>query len=154
MHYALTRTEAQKAKIRLYSVLEAINGTAPLRRRRAGYAANIDYAAGGEVTPVDPAWFCGWERAGIDMRSITVEPYYWQDFEVLRLFAQHGLRRFRMDDIWNIDWEACRQAGLRAGLTGLPDRPILPPGPLAGMAGRLVDASYQAAVWARSRVWR
>lgn len=141
LHYAFTRPTAYRAKQRLYAVLEAINSTSPLRHRRITYAANRDWTSGHRVEPVVPGWFTGWETVGINMRTVHDVTYSWHDFEVLRLFAIHGVDRFRFDDIWDTDWEACRQVGLKRGEPGMPNFSIPTAGLAARLAGRIVAAS-------------
>lgn len=60
LHFGLSRPDLQRAKMRLYAVIEATRGTARLHDRRSGYVADRDYTAGHTVSPVYPEWFAGW----------------------------------------------------------------------------------------------
>jgi glycosyltransferase involved in cell wall biosynthesis len=152
LHYALTRLDCQAAKARFYSVQESLHGTSPLRRRRASYSPKRDWSAVGRLGPVPQRWLAGWEELGIDLRSIHREAYYWHDFEVLRLFARCGFRRFWLEGIWAFDWEACRRHALAQGMSGMPDRPIVRPPWALRVAGQLLDFLYSA--WgSRPRPW-
>jgi hypothetical protein len=80
-----------------------------------------------KIRPTPAAWFDHYRRAAIDLTSIAVEPFFWSDWEVLRLFKQHGVEPFRGVDIWSFDWEALRQEGVRRGVAGIPEEPIRVP---------------------------
>jgi hypothetical protein len=141
LHYCHTRPDAQRAKVRMYAVLEAILNTSPVRRRRVFYSAHRNWTANHRVETTDSDWFAGWEAMGIDMRSTVTSRYYWQDYEVLRLFAKHGTRRFWLDDIWDEDWESCRQHALSLRMAGIPSERIKPPPPGVGVITSLIDGA-------------
>ncbi|HKV74117.1 MAG TPA: glycosyltransferase family 2 protein [Gemmatimonadales bacterium] len=154
LHYALVRPTAVAAKSRWYSALENVLGTCanPLKRR-ARYHDMMDFAGTARVEPADPAWFAGWEAAGVRMRGDQDESFYWYDVEVLRLMAQHGERKFWWDDIWDVDWEGLRHE-LMSGGAAVPGRPIDPRGipadPITGPPAwlrvllRTIDPPYRA----------
>lgn len=127
LHYSLLRPDAQMSKQRMYSVLENIQGTAPVRRRRLRYAADFDFSTVGSLEPTPPEWFAGWEKLGIDMRTALCFRYNWQDFEVLRQLNKYGTRRFWPDDIWQYDWESLRQYALSQQIDYAPTSPIVGP---------------------------
>jgi hypothetical protein len=146
LHYALTRFDAQAAKHRLYSVVENVAKLGSLFGRREAYGKKIaDYIRGGrlEASPLD--WFASWEALGIDMRTIAVSEYYWQDFEVLRYFNEYGEQRFWMEDIWSFDWEKCRLFARAHGVGNVPDRAIQPPHGSLKVALGLLDRGYVVA---------
>ena len=154
LHFGQSQPDVQRAKMRLYAVIEATQGLARLHNRRSAYAADRDFAAGHTVSPVCPEWFAGWESLGIDMLSSLSKRFYWQDFEVLRYFASHGTRQYWFDDIWDFDWEACREYGRQVGLEGLPIAPIRPPPSSVSMLMRTFDRAVGAARWIRRRLDR
>jgi glycosyltransferase involved in cell wall biosynthesis len=93
------------------------------------------------VRPLDPHWHVdypnGWAEAIKRERS-----GFWWDWEVLRMFATHGTSPFAALDIWSVDWESLRRAGLEAGVSGLPATPVVPPNSLRQrLARRLASAS-------------
>jgi glycosyltransferase involved in cell wall biosynthesis len=144
LHYALLRPQAQAAKARMYAAIENLAGSRHLLARRQLYGAAKDYSLEGPVEPTPRQWLSGWEELGIDMRSIPDDPPHWQDFELLRLFAKHGTRRFWLDDIWSQDWEAFRQEALRRGMDSMPEEVIgAAPAVLCGLM-KLPDAAYRA----------
>jgi glycosyltransferase involved in cell wall biosynthesis len=117
LHYALTRLDAYESRTRFYSVVENVLGTSNVFQRRRSYAGNYAFAssanleeAGGRIQPTPPEWLKGWEDLGVDMRTIPTSRYYWHDFEVLRYFHRYGAERFWLENIWNFDWNACRDA--------------------------------------------
>ena len=73
------------------------------------------------------------------MLSSLSERFYWHDFEVLRYFARHGSRRYWFDEIWDCDWEACREYGRQLGLEGLPPASIRRPPSSVSMLMRTFD---------------
>ncbi len=144
LHYSALRPAALAAKLRWYSVLENVRGTCPwVFKRRLRYAMHVDFTGAGRLEPSRAEWFRGWEDAGIDMRTVTQEQYHWYDFEVLRCFKAHGVRKFWLDDIWQFDWEACRLHAKRHNIAGVPDVPVdAPPRALVG-AMRVLSALHR-----------
>ena len=59
-----------------------------------------------EIHRVKPEWLDGYERAGIDFRSLKSEPITWWDSELVEMLREHGPDRFRKLAIWNKDWNA------------------------------------------------
>jgi glycosyltransferase involved in cell wall biosynthesis len=144
LHYALLRSTAQAAKARMYGAIENLAGARHLLARRHLYGSQKDYSREGPIEPTPARWLQGWEQAGIDMRTVSDDPPHWQDLEVLRLFAEHGTRRFWLDDIWDPDWESYRQEALRRGIDRLPRRPIQPPPAMLRWMMKAPDLAYKA----------
>jgi len=149
LHYALARHDHLAAKSRFYSVQENLHGTNPVYRRRARYSRDHDWRSHGRLEPAPREWFDRWVESGVDLHAIPREDFYWQDFEVLRLFGRHGTRRFWLDDIWSFDWEACRRYALGQRLPGIPAGPITGPPRPVRLAGSLLDLLHKA--WWRAR---
>ncbi len=124
LHYAFTRLDAHAAKIRMYSVIENVLGVGNAIGRRSRYAAKQDYLQLGKVEFAPHEWFTGWEEQGIDMHTLIKQKYYTYDFEILHYFHQYGVNRFWIEDIWNFDWEACRQYAKSQGMSNIPDHKI------------------------------
>jgi hypothetical protein len=59
-----------------------------------------------EIHPVKPEWFEGYDRAGIDFRSLKTEPVTWWDREVLGMLRENGPEHFRKIALWDKDWNA------------------------------------------------
>ena len=59
-----------------------------------------------EVHPVKSEWLQGYDRAGIDFRSLQSESMTWWDKEVLQMLREHGPERFRKLAIWDKDWNS------------------------------------------------
>jgi glycosyltransferase involved in cell wall biosynthesis len=142
LHYALARMEAQNSKRRMYCVLEHVLRTSPVWRRRLGYRSQMDWTSLGRLEASPKEWFDDWEQLGIDMHTIRPEPYYWQDYEVLRHFAQYGVRRFWVDDIWDFDWEKCRIHAQSIGVSGIPQNKISMPPKLITSLLPVLDKSF------------
>lgn len=66
-----------------------------------------------EIHEIRPEWLAGYERAGIDFRSVKPEPVTWWDREIVQMLREHGPDHFRRVAIWNKDWNAvASQLGL------------------------------------------
>jgi hypothetical protein len=62
---------------------------------------------------------------GIDMRKLPEDTLTWHEIEVLRAFARFGERRFRLDPIWDIDWNERRLSAF--DVEGIPNGEIKSP---------------------------
>lgn len=125
LHYALTRVQAQLAKVRFYAMQENLKQLSPLRHRRAWYGnfyqkQYVASASGAQSIPLE--WFSGWETIGIDMRKLPENALTWHEIEVLRAFAQFGERRFWLDPIWDVDWNERRLSAI--DVEGIPYQQI------------------------------
>jgi glycosyltransferase involved in cell wall biosynthesis len=152
LHYGLVRLEGQRAKNRMYCVIENVRRTSPVWRRRAVYAANFDWTTRGQLGDSPREWFEGWERLDIDVTTVPPASVDWYDNEVLRYFKEYGVRRFWADDIWDRDWEACRQQARQSGLTDVPDARISPPPAIFLTSIKLVDRIVPIAKSVRHRL--
>lgn len=150
LHYALVRPGAQRAKMRLYSVLENVHGTNHLLGRRRLYAPGFDWSRLGKLEASPASWFEGWTARGIEMFHFERPRFTWHDHEVLRLFARHGGRRFWLDPVWDLDWEACRSDAVERGLD-VPREPVRRPPAALRLAGRGADLAYS--LWLGGRRW-
>lgn len=124
IHYATTRLDAHASKLRMYTVVENVLEVGNVIGRRSRYSSKPNYLSLGKVETAPNEWFANWETLGIDMHTIIKHKYYYYDFEVLRYFHKYGWRRFRMEDIWQYDWEACRQYAKSQGISDIPDYTI------------------------------
>jgi hypothetical protein len=59
-----------------------------------------------EIHPIKPEWFEGYDRAGIDFRSLKSEPITWWDKEVFQMLREQGPEHFRKIAIWDKNWSA------------------------------------------------
>ncbi|WP_323202506.1 glycosyltransferase family 2 protein [Nostoc sp. UHCC 0251] len=142
IHYAITRLTAQSSKWRMYSVIENIYRVNPLFRRRKSYSSVKNWTQGGTLQKACYEWFEGWERSGIDMKTIINYKYYWQDVEVIKYFHKYGIKRFWLDDIWNFNWEACRLYAQQQGIQDIPSIPIQKPPLLLKVLMAILDQVY------------
>ena len=153
LHYSALRPAALASKLRWYSVLENVRGTCPwVFKRRLRYAMHVDFTGTGRVERCPPEWFRRWEEAGIDMRSVVEEQYYWHDFEVLRYMNEYGARKFWLDDIWGFDWEACRRHAKRHNIAGVPDAPVNAPPRALVLAMRVLSVLHRVQRRVRHRL--
>jgi glycosyltransferase involved in cell wall biosynthesis len=143
LHYGSIRESARISKYRFYSALENSFKTTNLLLRRARYNPSSSWPPKQQqINPSRNEWFNQWEETGIDMKSIYCSRFYWYDFEILKLFKEHGVVKFWLDDIWDFDWEACRLHASSQQVEGIPDKPILPPPKMLQRTMKLLDKVY------------
>ncbi|MFH5805571.1 glycosyltransferase family 2 protein [Alienimonas sp. DA493] len=124
LHYQLTNEPRMRSKHRWYKCFERVtypNKPIAAIEQLYTWMDRVERAP----RPCPESWFAPYEEAGIEMRSVPEEDDFWWDREVLRMFAEHGVDRFRALDIWNFDWEAARRRWAARGVDGLPDGPIV-----------------------------
>jgi glycosyltransferase involved in cell wall biosynthesis len=154
LHYGLTRLDAQRSKVRRYSIVENMLKTNRAFSRRFMYSSTVDYLLRGTLEKCPKEWFEKWESLGIDMFSIPHHKYYWQDYEVLKSFNHHGTTRFWMDDIWDFDWENFRIYARSKGYKDIPESSIQRP-PKAVLFGlKVLDRFYRSTLSLRSYLKR
>lgn len=142
LHYALTRSAAQAAKMRFYSVLENVLRTKNMFLRRTAYSSKIDWRMNGPVELSPKAWFLEWESLGIDMLTIREQTYHWYDYEVLKYFEKYGPMRFWTEDIWNFDWESFRLYAKEQKINGVPEFRLSKPPKVAIVLLHFLDKMY------------
>ena len=59
-----------------------------------------------EIQPMKRDWLEGYNKAGIDFKSLASEPVTWWDREVLGMLLKHGPAHFRRIALWDWDWHA------------------------------------------------
>jgi Glycosyl transferase family 2 len=59
-----------------------------------------------EIHPVKPDWLAGYDRVGINFRSMNSEAVTWWDREIVQMLREHGPQHFRKVAIWDKDWTA------------------------------------------------
>lgn len=59
-----------------------------------------------EIRPIDPKWLEGYDRAGIDFRTLKQEDITWWDRELVEILTKGEPRQFRRLAIWDNDWQA------------------------------------------------
>jgi hypothetical protein len=105
LHYQYVNWDRMKSKQRWYQCWERLNSPdkRPITIYRQYHRMDpyIDRAV-----PLRPEWIQGYERMGIDMRTVeTKQAYYWDD-DIVRLLRDHGTEPFQRLDIWDRDWTA------------------------------------------------
>ena len=107
LHLKLLDKERQKSRLRWYQVWEYLNNNErnPVSLYRQYH--RMDHVDEASWRRVPPAWrskrnHTVWQGAA-DSDSQSV---YWWDREVLSLFEIHGVDRFRVIDVWGVDWRS------------------------------------------------
>lgn len=111
MHLALVRPQEYRARQRLYSMLERINGTKSLWQRLAYYSPAIyadQLTRNAEAVPA--GWIEPWRQHGIDLSSFQQTELNQYNRKAVRLFLQHGSAPFFYDDVWDADWAQLTEA--------------------------------------------
>ncbi len=121
MHYTLTRINAQNSKLMYYSMLENVYKKNHFLARRRIYVRNFDYVNKNKLEATPAKWFEGWEKLGIDMRTISTETKFWYEDEALKLFSEYGSKKFWLDNIWDNSWaKLAKESGLAGSISSPP----------------------------------
>ena len=103
LHYQYLDWDRMKAKHRWYQCIERVKypskSAAALYRQY--HHMDVSWA---RRNPIQPAWFEGYTRRGIDARSLAMDPHPYFERETLQMLSVHGSGVFRRLDIWDVDW--------------------------------------------------
>ena len=129
MHFAVSRFNAQSAKMRLYSMVENINSISPFYRRRRIYNSYFYPTSFYSNTPSDipVEWVHGYYTSNVLLDNLSDPAYSWYDFEVLRIFKKYGFQKFYLDDIWKFNWKECLAYAQKNNIPGIPEMIRTPP---------------------------
>jgi hypothetical protein len=107
LHFQYLSWERMRSKHRWYQTWEYLHN---LKDRPLDIYRCYNHMYGSweasEIQPVRPEWLEGYDRAGIDFRSLQSEAITWWDREMVALLREHGPGRFRKLPIWDVDWNA------------------------------------------------
>jgi hypothetical protein len=107
LHFQYVSWERMRRKHRWYQTWEYLNNW---QNRPLDIFRLYNHMHGSweeqEIEPMQDDWMKGYDRAGIDFRSLKSEPVTWWDKELVKLLGEHGPQRFRRLDIWDQDWNA------------------------------------------------
>lgn len=108
LHYQYTNWPRMKSKQRWYQCWERLNhpDKRPITIYRQYHHMDADAA---QAEPLPEAYLGGYERAGIDMRTVPQKDFYRWDEDIVALLREHGADTFRKIAIWNQDWERLRR---------------------------------------------
>jgi hypothetical protein len=117
LHFQYVIWERMVCKQRWYQAWEHVKHQlkGPLQIFREYHHMNGSWGKT-EIHEVRPEWLNGYERAGIDFRSLRREPVTWWDKEIVHMLREHGPRRFRKIALWDQDWNQLSSA---LGLSGI-----------------------------------
>lgn len=122
LHFQYVVPERMHSKHRWYQAWERLNE--PTKRPTQIYRQYhhmLGWPAE-QIEPLRPQWLAGYERAGIGFRSLASDGPTWWDREVLGMLIEHGPRRFRKLDVWDVDWaDAARRMGVEVNGADLSD---------------------------------
>lgn len=127
LHVNLVRTCVNLAKRRMYCTIENIHQSQSLLKRLYHYHHKVNFSAAAEIIPLPKQWRDLLLLSELDPYCIPEEAPFWQDYQVLRYFKEHGVQRFHWDDIWTCDWESIRQQCIANGWDDVPSAPIQHP---------------------------
>lgn len=138
LHLNLVREKVNRAKRRMYCVIENSKQLQPLRRRLINYRSSVNHATAGRIIDLPPDWVDALEELDLCPSALPDKEPYWQNYEVLKHFRQYGEKQFYWDDIWDHDWEATRQRCKEIGWSEVPDQAIRPPAAWVRLARKLL----------------
>ncbi len=131
LHYTFADWPRMMAKHVYYLALEKTMGS-----KVHPYILNRKYRwfyfqpkTGMVINNIPDQWVKPFEQQGVPMKDFTPENLYWYEEEVLQFFQKYGLKAFKHFNIWNMDWEAKRQAALKLGRPGIYGEKIISPQP-------------------------
>ena len=142
LHYGQLRRDSVRSRQRLYSAVEKVNKRNSLLSRRSRYRPITATFPRHRAEPCPPSWFAEWERLGIDMSTLTFESFYSHDFELLRLFKEHGCSYFWREPVWDCDWLACNREAEKRQLHSVEPAKIKGPSRLMSQLLFLLDIAY------------
>jgi hypothetical protein len=120
LHYKFMAEGRALARLRYYQAWETVDqARTPLALYRMYHRATLPSVD--LFHPVDPRWLEGYERAGIDMRTVSESDGYFDEL-TLDLIIEFGPEAFRKTDIWDVNWNE-----LAARLGRTLDQPIRDP---------------------------
>ena len=104
LHYKNTNWKQMESKHRWYQAWEKVNN--PNRSSiniYRNYNGMYDIPSS-EIKNIRTEWITDYESKGIDMTSPINNTILRWDTEVLKLFEEHGLKKFTKQAIWDVNW--------------------------------------------------
>jgi hypothetical protein len=148
MHFGLTRLNAQRSKIRMYSCIENLLSTSTNRikdfKRRKRHSRFKTYLKDAEIKKTPSCWLDNWKKKGIFLDDINEEKFYSYDIQVLNMIYKYGCPKFWFDDIWfeentNFNLEVCRIHFLSNGFSDIPKSSLVYPNGIIKIQLRILD---------------
>jgi hypothetical protein len=158
LHYARANAARVASKDRWYQCWERLHEKGrtalEIRRRYDWYERRLgDFA----VRPCPDEWLAGYRAAGIDLAEPPGPAVFWTDWDVLRMFADHGTGPFARLDVWDFGWEALRRQGIADRREGLPAVPVERPDGFGDRLARRIAERAPRRRWGghadRALVW-
>jgi hypothetical protein len=126
LHFQYVAWERMVSKHRWYQAWELTRNRerSPLDIFRQYHHMNGSWSSN-EIHPINSEWLAGYERAGIDYRSLASEHLTWWDTEVCQMLQEGGPASFSKLDIWDRDWnETARVCGVSRPALSDPRSPF------------------------------
>lgn len=103
LHYQCCNWQRMEAKHRFYrakekSIIKQLSDLAIYRIYGHIYSKNFIFKE------TLNSWFYNWEKLGIDMSSIEIEPITHFDIDVIHMFQKRGTNFFVKQDVWKTNW--------------------------------------------------
>jgi hypothetical protein len=108
LHFGLANVERQVAKVRYYSVMEAINKTKSVLQRRECYNPAVDFSKRRqyhEIKTTPSEWLTHFTTDDL-LKLCNNQEELWYNAAILKMLEKYGSKKFWADNIWDIDWEA------------------------------------------------
>lgn len=125
LHFFLTNPVVYRKKQNWYKMLWIKKGGKYFHtNRNHNLYEDVDI---GRTDTCPQEWTSRYVEFGLDLSSAECSALLWYDVEILRHLKNFGCRALWFADIWNQDWEHCRQLAVAGGHTGIPEEPVEPP---------------------------
>jgi hypothetical protein len=104
LHYSVADFERFKSKVRWYQCWEYLNGQNSSFLHLYRWYHRDFCIPPSETKLIPEEWRTGYAQRGIEPNGFVREGVYRWDKEMLKLFAEHGVKRFRRLAVWDVDW--------------------------------------------------
>lgn len=104
MHLSVLDKHRFSSKVRWYQAWEFLNKDWGHRFLELYRFYHRDHRINpSRIKALPHEWLDGYP-IGEDLLNNEPEPYYYWDVEMLKIFDEHGLEKFRRLDVWEVDW--------------------------------------------------
>jgi len=126
LHYQFVVFERMLAKQRWYRLLELLTTNKSAESINESYIITRDEREI-HLDALPNKWVEGWLELDLDLGSFPSQDIYWHEVDALKFFAEYGVEKFQILDIWDVDWEKKRKTALAQGYSEVPQHVIRDP---------------------------
>ena len=126
LHYQFVVFERMLAKQRWYRLIELLTTNKSAESINESYIITRD-ERDIHLDALPHKWVEGWLELDLDLGNFPPQDIYWHEVEALEFFAEYGVEKFQILDIWDVDWESKREIAFSKGYKDLPPKNIIDP---------------------------